>query len=55
MAARKVRVTLYLSSEILREIDQRAAIARVSRSTSIEAVILEYLSNRERLVDARAD
>jgi len=37
---RKVRITLTLSSDILKEVDREAAIAKVSRSANIEAVLV---------------
>jgi len=47
--SRKVRITLTLSSDILKKIDRAAAIAKVSRSAFIEAVLRQYLSDREKL------
>lgn len=43
MAPRKVRVSLTLSSSVLREIDRLALAAKVSRSQFIEAVLREHL------------
>jgi hypothetical protein len=42
---RKVRITLILSSDILKEIDRLAADAKVSRSAYIEAVLRQHLSD----------
>jgi len=50
-----VRVTVYLSFEILKKIDLAAANAKLSRSAFIEAVLRKYLSDQERLVQARTD
>ena len=55
MATRKVRISLTLSSEILREIDRDAAIAKVSRSAFIEDVLCQFLSDRENLARAKTD
>ena len=47
MAAPRVRVTLYLTPEILKKINREAAIAKISRSAFIEAVLRRYLSGRK--------
>jgi metal-responsive CopG/Arc/MetJ family transcriptional regulator len=48
MAPRKVRITLTLSSDIMKEVDRQAALAKVSRSAYIEEVLRQYLRTRER-------
>jgi metal-responsive CopG/Arc/MetJ family transcriptional regulator len=53
MGTPKVRVTLYLSSKILKKIDREAAVAKVSRSAFIEAILVKYLNDRKRLGAAR--
>jgi metal-responsive CopG/Arc/MetJ family transcriptional regulator len=55
MAPRKVRITLTLSSNLLKEIDREAAIAKLSRSAYIEAVLHQYLRDRERLAHMETD
>jgi metal-responsive CopG/Arc/MetJ family transcriptional regulator len=55
VATRKVRISLTLSSNILKEVDRQAAIAKVSRSAFIEAVLRQYLSDREKLAQTRTD
>jgi metal-responsive CopG/Arc/MetJ family transcriptional regulator len=55
VAKRKVRILLTLSSDVLREVDRKAAIAKVSRSAYIEAVLRQYLSDREHLAHVRTD
>jgi Ribbon-helix-helix protein, copG family len=55
MASRKVQVSLTLSSDILKEVDRQAAIAKVSRSAYIEAVLRQYLSDQEHLARIRKD
>jgi metal-responsive CopG/Arc/MetJ family transcriptional regulator len=55
MATRKVRITLSLSSDILKEVDRRAAVEKVSRSAYTEAVLRQYLRDRERLAHVGTD
>jgi metal-responsive CopG/Arc/MetJ family transcriptional regulator len=43
MASQKVRITVFLSSSVLREVDRLARAARVSRSAYIEAVLRQHL------------
>jgi metal-responsive CopG/Arc/MetJ family transcriptional regulator len=45
MAIRKVKISLTLSSDVLKEIDRLAVGAKVSRSAFIEAVLAQYLRN----------
>jgi metal-responsive CopG/Arc/MetJ family transcriptional regulator len=55
MAPRKVRITLTLSSDILKKLIGRPlALAKISRSAYIEAVLRRYLSIRERLAQMKA-
>jgi metal-responsive CopG/Arc/MetJ family transcriptional regulator len=53
VAARKIRVTLTLSPNILKKVDRQAAIAKVSRSVYIEAVLRQYLSGRKHLAHGK--
>jgi metal-responsive CopG/Arc/MetJ family transcriptional regulator len=53
MAKRKVKISLTLSSDILKEVDRQAA--KVSRSAYIEAVLRQYLSDREHLAHVKTD
>lgn len=48
MATRKVRISLTLSSDILKEVDRQAVIAKVSRSAFIEGVLRQYLRDQTR-------
>jgi metal-responsive CopG/Arc/MetJ family transcriptional regulator len=44
-----------LSSNLLKEIDREAAIANVSRSAYIEAMLRQYLRDRELLAHMETD
>jgi metal-responsive CopG/Arc/MetJ family transcriptional regulator len=47
VAEQKMRISLTLSSDVLKGIDHLAAKANVSRSAYIEAVLRQYLRDRD--------
>jgi metal-responsive CopG/Arc/MetJ family transcriptional regulator len=51
----KVRISLTLSLEVLEGINRLAAKASVSRSAYIEAVLRQYLRDRERLAHVQSN
>lgn len=48
MAATKVRISLYLSSDVLQKVDRVAHAAKLSRSAFIEDVLRQHLQKAKR-------